>query len=273
MDKLRKERGSLKGQFTRKVKALKNSISKGDHYDVVNDLHTEIKELFTKLEDNNDKLVDIATEESDLESFNNYITECEDCKLECNNLFFIFKDSHEKAKAQKQNLSFNIKKISSPDFNGDMRLYPFFKSDYKRLIEPKYGEDSFVLRLCLSESVIKQFNWVDDYKLNWERLDSKFGSSPKVIDYVIDSIKNLKPVAEENNVKLIEMINTIERGWFDLKRLNKESEIENEIVISHIERLLPGGLLREWAIKRRKLTNVNEILKKIMVFYRVRKKI
>ena len=266
MDKLRKERGSLKGQFTRKVKAIKNSIGRDDHYDVVGDLHTEINVLFTKLEQNNDNLVDLATEESDLESFNNYITECEDCKLECNNLFFIFKDSIVKAKAQKENLSFNIKKISSPDFNGDMSLYPTFRSDYKRIVEPRYGEDSYILRQCLSESVIKQFNWVDDYKLNWERLDSKFGASPKVIDYVIDSIKNLKPVAEGNNVKLIEMINTIERGWFDLKRLNKESEIENEIVISHIERLLPGGLLREWAIKRRKLTNVNEIFKKFMDF-------
>ena len=182
MDKLRKERGSLKGQFTRKIRAIKNSLSRGDHYDVVCDLHTEINVIFSKLEENNEKLCDISNEESDQESFNNYITECEDYKLECNNLFCIFKDSKEKAKAQKENLSFNIKKISSPDFHRDMSLYPTFKSDYKRIVEPRYGEDSFVLRQCLSESVIKQFNWVDDYKLNWERLDSKFGSSPKVID-------------------------------------------------------------------------------------------
>ena len=135
-------------------------------------------------------------------------------------------------------------------------------------MEPRYGEDNFVLRSCLTPAVIKSIIWTDSYKDNWARLDDKFGSTPKLVDYIMQTYKNLKPVTEGNNVKFIEMVNIIEKGWFDLQRLGKESEIANEVVISNIERLLPSGLLREWALKRRslKLNCVNEIFNAFLNF-------
>ena len=255
---LKKERGILKAQFTRKVKIFRKSVSKEDHVEVVQDLMKEVNSIFGKLEKNNDDIVELAEEESDIENSNIYISECEDTKVECQDLWCKYKDTCSKSKSQKDNIQFSVKKLAAPDFAGERQLYPTFKNDFIRLMEPRYGEDNFVLRSCLSESVIKSLIWTDDYKTNWERLDQKYGSTPKIVDYVVHSIKNLKPVTEGNNHKLIEMINVIERGWFDLKRLDKESEIENEVIISHIERLLPMNLMREWALKRRKLIDVND---------------
>ena len=188
----------------------------------------EVNAVFSRLEENNDKLVDLASNESDIDTFNNYITECEGTKISVNNLYYNYKQTSEKAQAQRDNVKFNVKKISAPEFKGDIRSYAIFKDDYIRLIESKYGDDNFALRSCLSDDVIKQFIWSTDYQENWKRLDSKYGSSPKVIDYVINSIKTLKPISEGNNSKLIESINVIERGWFYLKRLNKEGEIEKK---------------------------------------------
>ena len=54
-------------------------------------------------------------------------------------------------------------------------------------MQSRYGKDTFILRSCLSEKVISEFNWIDDYDIMWNRLDSKFGSSPKIVDYVVNS--------------------------------------------------------------------------------------
>ena len=210
--------------------------------------------------------VNVASDYADIDSSNIYIAECEDTKVECNNLYHIYKDSCAVSKGQRDNIQFSVKKLSAPEFKGDIQLYPTFKNDYVRLMEPRYGQDNFVLRSCLSDSVIKQLIWTDDYSVNWERLDQKYGSTPKIVDHVVNSIKMLKPVTDGNHYKLIEMVNTIERGWFDLKRLNQEAEIANEVVISHIERLLPSGLMREWALKRRKIVEVKEIFNSFLDF-------
>ena len=265
---LKKARGILKGQFTRKVKSLQQSIEREDHLDVVKNLMDSVSEVFQKLETNNDEILNLSVEDSDIESCNNYITELETTKIKSNDLYCRYKDKFNKSQNQRENVHLSVKKLSAPEFGGDIQVYPTFKSDYVRLMEPKYGEDNFVLRSCLTPTVIKSIIWTDSYKDNWARLDDKFGSTPKLVDYIMQTYKNLKPVTEGNNVKFIEMVNIIEKGWFDLQRLGKESEIANEVVISNIERLLPSGLLREWALKRRslKLNCVKEIFNAFLNF-------
>ena len=121
-----------------------------------------------------------------------------------------------------------------------MRIFPLFVSDYERLMVSKYGKDLFVLKSCLTENVISQFNWVDDYDLMWSRLHEKYGAAPKIVDFVVSNIKGLKPVPEGNNSKLLDLINCIESSWYDLKRVGQEKEIVNNTVVTLIEKLLPA---------------------------------
>ena len=72
-----------------------------------------------------------------------------------------------------------------------MRIFPLFVSDYERLMVSKYGKDLFVLKSCLTENVISQFNWVDDYDLMRNRLHEKYGATPKIVDFVVSNIKGL----------------------------------------------------------------------------------
>ena len=78
---LKKARGILKGQFTRKVKSLQQSIEREDHLDVVKNLMDSVSEVFQKLETNNDEILNLSVEDSDIESCNNYITELETTKI------------------------------------------------------------------------------------------------------------------------------------------------------------------------------------------------
>ena len=82
------------------------------------------------------------------------------------------KQSHEKS-------IFKLHKMKLPDFDGNIRNYPRFISDFKRFVLPNIQSTdsaSYVLRNCLSgiarESVR---NIDDDVDAMLERLDEKFG--------------------------------------------------------------------------------------------------
>ena len=52
-------------------------------------------------------------------------------------------------------------------------------------------------------------------------LESNFGPASKIVDYVVNSIKTLKHVPEGNNTKMLELINTLEHGWYNSKKIEK----------------------------------------------------
>lgn len=90
---------------------------------------------------------------------------------------------------------------------------------------------------------------VDDFHKMMDRLDDKFGNVTKVVDSVLCKIRPLKPVPEDNNKKLVELVNTVERGWLDMCKFIIKSEMNNTTVISQVEKLLPPTLKREWILK------------------------
>ncbi|XP_064105892.1 uncharacterized protein LOC135215277 [Macrobrachium nipponense] len=109
-----------------------------------------------------------------------------------------------------------------------------------------YGEDPYVLKQCLLGEALKVVLGVDDdFHKMMARLDEKFGNVTKVVDSVLCEIRALKG----NNKKLVELVNTVERGWLDMCKLDLKSEMNNTTVISLVEKLLPPTLKREWVLK------------------------
>ena len=250
MEALKKERKTLKGRFTRKVSLFEKSVNDKVHINVLSDLIDEINNIFSELEIIHDKLIDLTEGDDAIDVLNIYIDDVESKKIEVNDKFSSLKDTNANANQTADNIKFCVKKLSSPFFDGDRRVFPSFKSDFIRLTEARYGKDPFVLKSALSPDVLKNFNWIDNYDIMWDKLDQEYGSAAKIVDYVITDIKNLRAVPEGNNPKLLEVINCVEKGWYDLKRLGKEKEIENVTVITQIEKLLPPSVMRDWAVKR-----------------------
>lgn len=50
----------------------------------------------------------------------------------------------------------------------------------------------------------------------WQRLNECYGNNFKIVDYVLSDIRKLKPISEGKHLKLILMINAIEKTWLDL---------------------------------------------------------
>ena len=121
-----------------------------------------------------------------------------------------------------------------PAFEGDIRDYPRFESDFQRQVMPEIKKQemvAYVLKPCLM----------------WKRLDEKYGKTSKLRDVVMYDIKSLKAVREGDDKKFIQLINIMERGYRDLARLGVQYEILNSTTVSLIEEKLPRDIWRDWS--------------------------
>ena len=79
-----------------------------------------------------------------------------------------------------------IEKMKLPRFDGEIRTYAKFKSDFNKYIGPniKFTDSSaYVLRTCLGESVKNMImNIHDNIDEIWKRLDEKHGDPSRVAD-------------------------------------------------------------------------------------------
>lgn len=65
----------------------------------------------------------------------------------------------------------------------------------------------------------------DDIQEMWKRLDEKYGDPAKVADAIINTVQNVRPIKEGENKKFIELVDAVEDGYNDLKKLGLEREI------------------------------------------------
>ena len=142
-----------------------------------------------------------------------------------------------------------VKKLEAPKFSGAMRKFPTFIKDYRNYMEPTYGEDSYALRSCLSGQALEVVSGVDDnYREMWVRLKLKYGNPERLVDSIMNDIKLIDPIKENDSARLLSMINTVEHCWLDLKKVNLEQEMDTAMTISMIEKLLPRTQKREWTL-------------------------
>ncbi|KAL9955853.1 hypothetical protein ACROYT_G037242 [Oculina patagonica] len=143
-----------------------------------------------------------------------------------------------------------LEKIKMPSFHGNVRNYPQFKTDFEKQVMPSINSENapYVLRSCLGKEPTDTVKSVDDdIDAMWKRLDEKYGDPAKVADVIMCAIQNMRPIREGESKKFVELINVIDDGYRDLKRLGLEKEITTTSSVSIIERKLPNDVKREWA--------------------------
>ena len=137
-----------------------------------------------------------------------------------------------------------------PLFTGRIRDYPRFKMDFEKQVMPTTSIERapYILRSCLGKEpadIRKSFD--DDLEAMWKRLDEKYGAPTKVVDVIMNAIQNTRNIRDGENNRLIELINIVEDGYQDLKRLGLEQEITATSSVSVIEKKLPTDVKTEWA--------------------------
>ena len=95
-------------------------------------------------------LVHDGEKESVIEEAESYINELEMRKLEVLYTQRRLNAKSETGKRVEKDKVLKVKSIQPPVFSGDIRDYPNFKEDYKRLMESSFDKDPYALKI-LSE--------------------------------------------------------------------------------------------------------------------------
>ena len=69
----------------------------------------------------------------------------------------------------------------------------------------------------------------------------------------------MKVIPDNHDSKFIDLVNIIERGYRDLKRINFEKEMSNSTTVSMLEAIVPRTIRREWSWEvNRKDSRIND---------------
>ena len=144
----------------------------------------------------------------------------------------------------------HMEKLKFPKFSGNCRDWPQFRKDFEKQVENVIKDEATVshaLRNALPENIKSLVrNMSDDLKEMWRRLEERYGDEGKIVEIVLNDIKHYKPVRENEERRLLNFIDIIEKADLELKYLGRESEIKNSTIISIIEEKLPDELRRKW---------------------------
>ena len=77
-------------------------------------------------------------------------------------------------------------------------------------------------------------------------LEQRYGDPGKLVESVVEEVQRFRKIDDDDNKKLIQFINTIVRGYHDLKNLRLEKEISNAHGVSVIENKLLSKLEMDW---------------------------
>ena len=148
---------------------------------------------------------------------------------------------------------FKLEKMKLPTFDGDLRKYPRFLSDCKKFILPNIESTdsaSYVLRTCLTGTALESVRNVDDdVEQMLELLQEKFGRASKLADTIMNDIKHIKPVNDGDDKAFLKMVNLLENGYNDLRRIGLDREISNSTIASMVEEKLPKTIRAQWCLR------------------------
>ena len=135
-------------------------------------------------------------------------------------------------------------------FNGNLKEYIQFKSDFTKYVLPEIDQNkaAFILKSCLETEPLKYVKNIEDsLDLIWNRLDEKYGQPSMLAELVMNEIKRYKSITDADDKGLVDFIELIEGSYNNLKLVDMQQEISNLSVVSLIEEKLPNMIRRKWA--------------------------
>ena len=265
----RAKRAIKKRKFTRKYGLFKEKSLSEENSKLTRELYDEVIEAYSALEEWNERYMLLISEddEEELAAADAYILEVEHLNLEVKEIFKKL-ENHKKDEALGEG-KVKVKALQPPDFNGDIRRWRMFYTDWHRLMIKVYGRDPYALRSCLSGEALEVVKGVEhSFDEMIERLENKYADHRKLVDVVINDLKTIKPLEAGDSKGFAAMVDKVERCWLDLKRTELEQEMNTTATVSYIEKILPDIQKRAWIIQseeHRNSPNLFLILKEFLL--------
>ena len=246
--------------FTRQLHAVEKLLKNPDASTrIVERQLTTLCMRWTSLQETHDEYViqfvsdpiDIATNDSFIESYGTKFMRLEfACDQFISSHTAINLSAQCSQSAIHETNSIKLERVRFRIFDGDIRKYPKFKSEFQQFVQPlsSPSQVTFVLKSYLCDSVRRVIENCDhQIEAMWERLDAKYGTIRKQIDCIMSDFKNLNVCTDSSST--LNMIELVETAEADLKCLNASSELENSTIIALIEECMPRMMFDHWALK------------------------
>ena len=97
------------------------------------------------------------------------------------------------------NCEIKLPRIPLPEFNGNVKDFPRFKSDFKTYVRPRLNKSviAYVLKSCLTGPPLETVkNLADNEEVVWNRLEEKYGQPSKLIDSVLFELHEMKQLTD-----------------------------------------------------------------------------
>ena len=143
-------------------------------------------------------------------------------------------------------------KMKYPTFDGDIRLFARFKSDFQTIIAPSYPSKEhqvYVLKeSCLKGNAKKLVANMVDVESIWERLQDRYGNNLEIVNSVIKSVKNFQFTKNDHDRCIITLVDELERGIQDLSAIDAKHEIANAYTVKLLEEKMPRQIVKRWFV-------------------------
>ena len=154
----------------------------------------------------------------------------------------------EKSSDQSKEFSIKHDRAKFPPFSGNPRAYARFKGDFNRIITKQCPDDisrAYLLKTqCLEGEPQTLVEAIEDLDEVWQRLDSKYGNVQRIVNLVLNEVKNLK--IKYDDASLVTLVDTLEKGTQDLTLINARAEIATTNTVNVIETKLSKRILSKW---------------------------
>ena len=263
MEELKTKRTVSKQQFTRTLGTLRKLLGNGLAPETT--IQRKFGELSAKwqtVQDAHDMYMTKVKEE-EIEEESQWIEELlekfEKIEIDSDAALLKFKDvrqtspmveqSRQSGPSNVQGQHLQLERLKLEKFNGELRKYPSFKEKFKIYIEPIYQRSQlpFVLRSHLEPNIRDEVeNVEDDMGCLWARLDLKYANHTKFVDIVLS---DLEKTSKGDAKAALQLINTVEKAYNDLKRIGAAQEMANATVIAMIKKRFPDEMRLDWVKK------------------------
>ena len=146
--------------------------------------------------------------------------------------------------------NFKVEKPKLPCYNGDVREYATFKSDFKHAIERKYSKRDAItmLRTCLKDKPLQLIKGIGtDYDAVWHYLDAIYGDPRYVSDTVTQDIMNFRKLDNGDDARFCDLVHLVNRSFNTLKEVGQPNDMDNSHMLSVIERRICADDRKVWA--------------------------
>ena len=112
-----------------------------------------------------------------------------------------------RSKSSASTSSTGIKLERMPLFNGNIRDYPHFKTDFIKQVQPQIHNQeaaAYTSKSCLTDTpydLVKNVD--DDLDEIWKQLDDRYGRTSKLTESIMYDIKRTKPMKEEDGQRFV----------------------------------------------------------------------